>query len=68
MAPLEERVKRCMERDGSSREEVLRRMSHQTDDDTLHDLADRTVVNIRRDYLESDVLRLHEIYTHEAQR
>lgn len=68
LAPLEERVKRCMERDGSSREEVLRRMSHQTDDDTLHGLADRTVVNIRRDYLESDVLRLHEIYTHEAQR
>lgn len=68
LAPMEERVKRCMERDGVSREEVLRRMSNQSDDDTLHRLADRTVVNIRRDYLESDVQRLHEIYTHEAQR
>lgn len=68
LAPVEERVKRCMERDGASREDVLRRMSNQSDDDTLHRLADRTVVNIRRDYLESDVQRLHEIYAHEAQR
>lgn len=68
LAPTEERVKRCMERDGASREEVLRRISNQSDDDTLCRLADRTIVNIRRDYLESDVQRLHEIYTHEAQR
>ena len=67
LAPAEERIKRCMERDGASREEVLRRMSSQADDDTLHRLAARTIVNIRRDYLESDVERLHEIYSHEAQ-
>lgn len=67
LAPAEERVKRCMERDGASREEVLRRMASQADDDTLHHLAARTIVNIRRDYLESDVERLHEIYSHEAQ-
>lgn len=67
LAPAEERIKRCMERDGASREEVLRRMASQTDDDTLHRLAARTIVNIRRDYLESDVERLHEIYSHEAQ-
>ena len=68
LAPAEERIKRCMERDGASREEVLRRMANQTDDDTLHRMAARTIVNIRRDYLESDVERLHEIYSHEAQR
>lgn len=68
LAPTEERVKRCMERDGSTREEVLRRMANQADDDTLHRLAARTIVNVRRDYLESDVQRLHEIYTHEAKR
>lgn len=68
LAPVEERVKRCMERDGSTREEVLRRMANQADDDTLHRLADRTIVNVRRDYLESDVQRLHEIYSHEAKR
>lgn len=67
LAPAEERVKRCMERDGASREEVLRRMANQADDDTLHRLAARTIVNIRRDYLESDVERLHAIYSHEAQ-
>lgn len=67
LAPAEERIKRCMERDGASREEVLRRMANQTDDDTLHRMAARTIVNIRRDYLESDVERLHEIYSHEAQ-
>lgn len=67
LAPAEERIKRCMERDGASREEVLRRMTSQADDDTLHRLAARTIVNIRRDYLESDVERLHEIYSHEAQ-
>lgn len=67
LAPAEERIKRCMERDGASREEVLRRMASQADDDTLHRLAARTIVNIRRDYLESDVERLHEIYSHEAQ-
>lgn len=68
LAPVEERVKRCMERDGSTREEVLRRMANQADDDTLHRLADRAIVNVRRDYLESDVQRLHEIYSHEAKR
>ena len=67
LAPAEERIKRCMERDGASREEVLRRMASQADDDTLHRMAARTIVNIRRDYLESDVERLHEIYSHEAQ-
>lgn len=67
LAPAEERIKRCMERDGASREEVLRRMASQADDDTLYRLAARTIVNIRRDYLESDVERLHEIYSHEAQ-
>lgn len=67
LAPAEERIKRCMERDGASREEVLRRMASQADDDTLYRMAARTIVNIRRDYLESDVERLHEIYSHEAQ-
>ncbi len=67
LAPAEERIKRCMERDGASREEVLRRMASQADDDMLHRMAARTIVNIRRDYLESDVERLHEIYSHEAQ-
>ena len=68
LAPLEERVRRTSERDGMSRDEVLKRIAHQMSDDELHARADRTVVNIRRDYLESDVEQLHKIYTHEAER
>lgn len=68
LAPAEERVRRAMQRDGADRATVLRRMAHQMGDDELHARADRTVVNIRRDYLESDVLQLHKIFSHEAER
>ena len=68
LAPLEERVRRTSERDGMSRDEVLKRIAHQMSDDELHARADRTVVNVRRDYLESDVEQLHKIYSHEAER
>jgi len=47
---------------------VLKRIAHQMSDDELHARADRTVVNVRRDYLESDVEQLHKIYSHEAER
>jgi len=47
---------------------VLKRIAHQMSDDELHVRADRTVVNVRRDYLESDVEQLHKIYSHEAER
>ena len=68
LAPLEERRPPASERDGMGRDEVLKRIAHQMSDDELHARADRTVVNIRRDYLESDVEQLHKIYTHEAER
>lgn len=68
LAPVEERVRRAAARDGAAREQIMRRIAHQMGDDELHARADRTVVNIRRDYLESDVGRLHKIYTHEAER
>ena len=68
MAPLEERIRRTMERDGVDRECVIRRIGHQLGDDELHRLSDRTIVNIRRDYLESDVEQLHKRYLYEANR
>ena len=68
MAPLEERVRRTMERDGSDREQVLSRITHQMSDDELHARADRTIVNLIRDYLESDIEQLHKMYCYEAQR
>lgn len=66
MAPMEERLRRTVERDGVDREAVRRRMEHQLSDDELHARAARTIVNLRMDYLESDVEQLHKIYCYEA--
>lgn len=68
MAPLEERVRRTMERDGVGREQVMERIKHQMSDDELHARANRTLVNLRREYLESDVEQLHKMYCYEARR
>ena len=68
MAPLEERVRRTMERDGVEREQVMERIKHQMSDDELHARANRTLVNLRREYLESDVEQLHKMYSYEARR
>lgn len=68
VAPLEERIRRTMARDNSDRESVLRRIGHQLSDDELHRLSDRTIVNIRREYLESDVEQLHKMYLYESRR
>ena len=68
MAPLEERVRRTMERDGVEREQVRERIKHQMSDDELHARANRTLVNLRREYLESDVEQLHKMYCYEARR
>lgn len=68
VAPLEERIRRTMERDNSDRESVLRRIGHQLSDDELHRLSNRTIVNIRREYLESDVEQLHKMYLYESRR
>ena len=68
IAPMEERIRRTMERDGVDREAVLSRISHQMSDDELHSRATRTMVNILRDYLESDVEQLHKRYLYESAR
>ncbi len=68
LAPLAERVRRTMERDGVEREEVLKRISHQISDDELHARAKHTIVNLRMDYLESDVEQLHKRFCYEATR
>ena len=68
MAPLEERIRRAMERDGASREAILSRISHQMSDDDLHARAKKTIVNLRLEYLESDLEQLHKIFAYEASR
>jgi dephospho-CoA kinase len=68
LAPLEERIRRTMERDNADRESVMRRIGHQLSDDELHRLSNNSIVNIRRDYLESDVEQLHKKLLYEANR
>lgn len=68
MAPFEERVRRTMQRDGSLREDVERRIKHQISDEELHARSARTIVNLRREYLESDVEQLHKMFCYEAAR
>ncbi|MBQ5727273.1 MAG: dephospho-CoA kinase [Alistipes sp.] len=68
LAPVEERVRRAMGRDGADREAILNRIQHQMSDEELHVRADRCLVNMRMDYLESDVEQLHKIYLYEARR
>lgn len=68
LAPVEERVRRAMGRDGTDREAILNRIQHQMSDEELHARADRCLVNMRMDYLESDVEQLHKIYLYEARR
>lgn len=66
LAPKSMRLERTMQRDGVTREEVEQRMEHQMSDEELHSKARRTLVNLRKDYLESDVEQLHKMFLYEA--
>ena len=68
MAPMSVRLARTMARDGADKESILRRMEHQLSDDELHRRAARTIVNLNRDYLESDIDQLHKMLLYESQR
>ena len=68
LAPMQERVKRTMARDGADKESVMRRIEHQMGDDELHRRATHTLVNLLRDYLGSDIEQLHKRFLYEAQR
>lgn len=68
MAPLEERIRRTMSRDGADRTAVEARIANQMSDDELYARATRTIVNLRLEYLESDVEQIHKIFCHESQR
>ena len=68
LAPKEERIRRAMQRDGVEREAIERRMEHQMGDEELHAKAEKCLVNLRMDYLESDVEQLHKMLLYEARR
>jgi len=58
-APQEVRISRVMERDGSDRDSVLRRMGHQWSEEELKKLADHVIVNDGMQMLLPQVIELH---------
>ena len=59
-APLSVRLQRVMQRDGLSREEVLKRVQRQLDDAIKMKLCDAVLVNDGQSALLPQVLALHE--------
>jgi dephospho-CoA kinase len=59
-APVHLRIKRAMDRDGVSREEVQRRMSRQIDDNIKMRLCDFVIRNNEQELVIPQVLNLHE--------
>ena len=67
-APQELRIARCMARDGSDREAVLRRMAHQMSDRERERRADWTIVNESMEELTRQVGELDAILRHKTDR
>ena len=67
-APVEDRVRRLMRRDGIPEDYARRRIAAQLDDDTLSGHADYAIVNIFEEDLEPAVVKLDRIFSHEAAR
>ena len=58
-APQEIRIRRVMERDGVSREEVLKRMGHQMNEEKLLKMADHRLLNDGTAMILPQVIELH---------
>lgn len=59
-SPLALRIKRVMDRDGASRQQVLNRMSRQLDENIKIKLCDHIIVNNEQEMIIPQVLALHE--------
>ena len=59
-SPIELRIKRAMERDKVSREEVLKRMDQQLDEEVKMSKCDFVLINDEQQLLIPQVLELHE--------
>ena len=59
-APSELRIRRVMQRDGVSKDEVQRRMLHQMDEEEKRILADEVIVNDDREMVLPQIIALHE--------
>lgn len=67
-APAHLRIKRAMERDNTTREEVLRRMARQVDEEMKMKLCDFVIENNEQQLVIPQVLALHERFVKEAKR
>jgi dephospho-CoA kinase len=59
-SPLPLRIKRIMERDNVTREEVMKRVSRQIDEDIKMRLCDKVIVNDEQQLVLTQVLTLHQ--------
>ena len=59
LAPEELRIKRAMQRDGASREDIVRRIANQISDDERTERSKYAIVNISLEDLHEDVEQLH---------
>lgn len=64
-APKEVRLERVMKRDGSIKEEVMKRMRFQYTDEERNRLADYIIINEDEEGLLSQVMELNEIFINE---
>lgn len=64
MAPLEERLKRVIERDKSSREDVLKRIRYQMPDEEKQPISDFVIDNNETEGLIPQVLSIHQKLQH----
>jgi dephospho-CoA kinase len=62
-APLPLRLKRTMDRDKVTKEEVLKRMKRQIDEETKMKLCDFVIINDEQQLVITQVLNLHEKFT-----
>ncbi|MBI2731525.1 MAG: dephospho-CoA kinase [Sphingobacteriales bacterium] len=67
-APQALRIKRTMERDKISREEVIKRMHNQVDEELKMKLCDFVIYNDEQQLVIAQVLELHERFLKEAQQ
>ncbi len=61
IAPAELRIKRVMKRDNLTRDEIIKRMSNQTDDEIKVKQSDFVIVNDEKTLIIPEILKIHEI-------
>ena len=58
-SPLEIRIERVINRDNISREEVMKRINNQLDENLIIDKCDYVISNVNKEDLEDEVLKIH---------